>query len=233
MSEIINLFPVSIYKSKISLNDKDKKNMINEILLMKNESLKKSSTLKADNKSWTGDVSGYDQICQNPNFSNLFQNIQEHVKKYCELLYIDHEKLDFYFQRSWATVSTGKENISAHRHDQSHLSFAYYLQKNEKDSRIYFLDHSKQNEFIPQLFSSASVAKTNLIKERNITNSPRVNITASEDDIVIFPSKTLHGTESNISNEQRISISADIFCISKDSKYLENLTPPIKNWKKF
>tara|TARA_Y100001960_G_scaffold21886_1_gene19135 strand:+ start:37 stop:738 length:702 start_codon:yes stop_codon:yes gene_type:complete len=233
MSEIINIFPLTVYKSKITLKSQDKEKMIKEILSMRDKSSKDSSTFKKKNNSWTGDVSGFDQLHNDSNFLNLFKNIQENIKKYCENLFIDHEQIDFYFQRSWATVSSGPENISAHKHDQSHLSFAYYLKKNEKDSKIYFLDSSNQNEFIPRLFSSESINKKNIIKKRNFQNSPRVNINIEEDDIVIFPSKTLHATEPNINNEERISISADIICVAKEAKYLENLIPPLNNWKKF
>ena len=55
---------------------------------------------------------------------------------------------------------------------------------------------------------------------------------AKEGDIVIFPSKTIHSTQPNASNKERISISADISLIAKDSKLLEHLTPPISNWQK-
>ena len=33
-------------------------------------------------------------------------------------------------------------------------------------------------------------------------------------------------------NDERISISADIVCIAKNSETLEHLTPPYDNWKK-
>ena len=51
-------------------------------------------------------------------------------------------------------------------------------------------------------------------------------------DIVIFPSKTPHSTQPNVTNNERISISADITLIAKDSELLEHLTPPISNWQK-
>ena len=50
--------------------------------------------------------------------------------------------------------------------------------------------------------------------------------------MVIFPSKTIHSTQQTMSNKERISISADIVCISKDSKFLEMTMPPIKEWTK-
>ena len=60
-----------------------------------------------------------------------------------------------------------------------------------------------------------------------------MNLDIEEDDIVIFPSKTMHGTESNVNNDVRISLSADISIISKDSANLEHLITPVENWKKF
>jgi len=51
--------------------------------------------------------------------------------------------------------------------------------------------------------------------------------------LLIFPSKTIHGTEQGKSNSERISISADIVFLAKDSSTLEHLVPPIENWKKF
>ena len=124
MSEIINIFPLTVYKSKITLKKQEKEKMIKEILSMRDKSSKDLSTFKKKSNSWTGDVSGFDQLHNDSNFLNLFKNFQENIKKYCENLFIDHEQIDFYFQRSWATVSSGPENISAHKHDQSHLSFA-------------------------------------------------------------------------------------------------------------
>ena len=46
MSEIINIFPLSVYKSKITLKNQDKEKMIKEILSMRDKSLKDSSILK-------------------------------------------------------------------------------------------------------------------------------------------------------------------------------------------
>ena len=40
-------------------------------------------------------------------------------------------------------------------------------------------------------------------------------------------------SEKNINNNERISISADISVLAKESKNLEHLTPPFSEWKKF
>ena len=96
-----------------------------------------------------------------------------------------------------------------------------------------FFDSNKQNEFIPQLFDSRSLAKENLFNKRDILNSSKVVFDTKEDEVLVFPSKTIHGTEQGKSNSERISISADVVFVAKDSSTLEHLVPPIKNWKQF
>ena len=64
----------------------------------------------------------------------------------------------------------------------------------------------------------------------NFFNASSLDIKVEEDDILVFPSKNLHGTQPNKSNTGRISISGDIVCVAKDSELLENMMPPINNW---
>ena len=70
-----------------------------------------------------------------------------------------------------------------------------------------------------------------IIKKRNISNTAAIVFDAKEDEIVIFPSKTPHQTQPNIKNNDRVSISADIFITSKNSENLEHLVTPFQNWK--
>ncbi len=57
-------------------------------------------------------------------------------------------------------------------------------------------------------------------------------IVYNEDDIVIFPSKTLRSTDQIKTNNDRISVSGDIIFLAKDTNTLEHLTPSFENWKK-
>ena len=233
MSEfkLFNLFPLTIYKSKIVLTDSDKKDLENEIFDME----KKSQNLdyKSENKAWTGDTQGYENLHNNIKFKKLFGEIENHIKKYLDLLNIDLEQIDVFFQRAWSTISKGAENISPHNHAQSHISFAYYLKKNSTDAKIIFLDENKSNEIIPGLFSSKSVNKKKILKKRDERNSSAVTFDVNEGDIIIFPSKTLHSTQANVKNDSRISLSADVAILARNSENLEHLVPPFEKWKKF
>ena len=204
--------------------------MINEIQSNVLESQNKE--LKVAEDSWTGDTQGFEYLYKNKKFELLFQQIKKNLINYIKHLGVNEDKVDLYMTRSWATVSKGKERISQHKHKQSHISFAYYLKKEKDDANIVFFEEHFQNEFIPGLFTSPSLRNEKVIREINLFNAPKVDIKVEEDDIVIFPSKALHGTQHNKSNKERISISGDIVCIAKDSKLIENMMPPLNNWDK-
>ena len=229
--QIINLFPLSLYKSKIELNSEYKNELQDLIVKMKSKS--QNLDYKSENKSWTGDTQGFENLHLNKKFEILYSKISSEIKKYINFLNIDNDQIDLFYQRSWATISDKIENISPHIHAQSHISFAYYLKKDSNDSNIVFFDQNRNNEIIPGLFNSKSINLKKVLKKRNDFNTSVVKIDVQENDIIIFPSKTLHATEQKNSNDSRISISADISIISKDAANLEHLTPSINNWKKF
>ena len=96
----------------------------------------------------------------------------------------------------------------------------------------YVEDEDFRNEIVPGLFTSPTLRKAGVLKDINLFNAPTVDIKVEEDDILIFPSKAMHGTQFNKSNKQRISISGDVVCIAKDSELLENMMPPLEKWDK-
>lgn len=71
-----------------------------------------------------------------------------------------------------------------------------------------------------------------LITESNILNSELVDLPVEEDDIVVFPSKTYHGTEPNNTPGTRISIAIDVVITLKDSGGVEYLMPLTEKWRK-
>ena len=228
--KVINIFPLSIIQEKILFDKKIKQEMTKEIQSMLLSSNNKDFQGAQD--SWTGDTQGFEYLFKNEKFELLFRQIKLKLINYLNHLGIDENKIDLYMTRSWATISNGKERIKQHKHQQSQISFAYYLKKESDDSNIVFFEEHPPNEIIPSLFTSPTLKKAGVIKEVNLFNAPSVDIKVEEDDIVIFPSKAMHGTQVNKSNNQRISISGDVVCIAKDSKLLENMMPPLEKWDK-
>ena len=228
--KILNFFPLSIFQDQIDLGEEQKVSLVNEVRNMKNNS--QNLNYKETNDSWTGDTQGHEFIHKNQKFDIFFSELRKKIDLYLDYLKIDTYQVEPFIQRSWATISDGKEAINNHKHLQSHLSFAYYLKKNPEDSKFVLQDEIYRNEFIPGLFKSKTAIEKKIIKKMSISTAPRVSVDIKEDDILIFPSKTLHGTERYKSNNERISISGDVTFLSRDSNLLEHLIPSYENWKK-
>ena len=228
--KIHNLFPLSIFQDQIQMSIDEKNNLINEIRKMKDTSQNLGSIGKSE--SWTGDTQGFEYLHKNKVFDKLFDEIKKKIILYLNFLKVDQEQIDIFMQRSWATISNNKEVIRKHQHLQSHISFAYYLKKNSQDANFVLFDDYKRNEFIPGLFTSKSLEIKKIVKEITFSSAPRILMEVKEDDIVIFPSKTTHGTDQILNNNERISISGDVTFLAKNSNLLEHLTPSFDNWKK-
>ena len=230
--EFLNLFPLTIYKSKLGLDETVRKNLIEEVYNQEKESKNNEKKMYSERSSWTGDVYGHEYLYKEKKFEALYDLIEKHIIKYITKIGYNDEKIDLYFQRSWATISRKNEYISYHNHSQSHLSFAYYLKKDKDQGAINFHDNYKQNEMVPGTFDSISTRAANFVK-LNGMNAAQIKIEPNEDDIIIFPSKTFHSTSPSESNNERISISADVSLISKTSNKIEKFITPISEWQKF
>jgi uncharacterized protein (TIGR02466 family) len=228
--KVHNFFPLSILQDQIKLTDKEKINLIDDIRIMKNNS--QNLDYQKSDASWTGDTQGYEYIFNNSKFDNLFLEIKKKIVIYLDFLKIDRNQIEIYIQRAWATISVDSEVISKHQHLQSHLSFAYYLKKNERDSNFIIYDDDKKNEFIPGLFGSKTLMQKKLMKEISFATATRIALDVKENDIVIFPSKTSHSTDQIKTNAERISISGDVVFLAKNTNQIEHLMPNFENWKK-
>ena len=73
--KIINIFPLSLVKEKIVIEENLKNKMIKEIQKMVQTSRNNESLGPQD--SWTGDTHGFEYLCKNKNFELLFQEIKK------------------------------------------------------------------------------------------------------------------------------------------------------------
>jgi len=227
-AQVFDLFPLSVLKDKILLSANEKQQIINHIF----ESEKETENInKRKNDAWLGDTRGHEYLLKHPKMKKLASLIAEKVKAYTEMLSLDNDKLCFFYQRSWATITRTRERIQPHSHDQSNISFAYYPLKPEHSGDIRFIVQP-QNEIAIGLFHQEKL-KLGLLKEVNKRNTPNIDLHIEEDDIVIFPSKIKHSTIPNKTENPRISISGDISIMLKDSFGHERLMPHYNNWQQF
>ncbi len=230
--EIVRIFPTSIYKAQLGLSREDRDILSKEVYDQEKKS--KNPFYTKQSSAWTGDTQGFEFLYSNKKFEKLFSLISLNIKKYTELLGINNSKIDFYYQRAWATVSRKGGYIGRHKHSQSHISFAYYLKKDKNHGALNFHNESAQNEIAPMMFSSNPVGFS--IKDfftPNYDNAKLATVNPQEDEIYIFPSKIVHSTAINKTENERISISADVSIVAKSSENLENLLTPIDKWMKF
>ena len=226
--KVFNIFPLTIVKDKIIIDENDRKILVDEIKKMKLEENNAGHT----NYAWTGDTKGYEFLFSNSIFNDLSSKISKSIKNYLQTLEINTNLLDIYYQRSWATFTENEQKINFHTHSQSNISFAYYLLKPKDSGGIIFKSNELQNEVAKNIFTSSKLEKS-LINKANVYNSDKSMFDPIQDAIIIFPSKTPHATLPNNSKLPRISISGDISIMLKDSTGFEHLMPNFKNWTKF
>ena len=140
--------------------------------------------------------------------------------------------MNFYYLRSWSTISRNKETIRTHNHKQSHITFAYYLRLPNNSGGLKIHNTAHQNQLIAG-YGGYNFNRNKLIK-MNPLNTTAVNLFAEEDRIIIFPSKTEHSTLMGTNEEPRISISADVvLTLNEEIKNTETGMTDITKWKKF
>ena len=221
----LNLFPLTVAQDTIHIEDDERVLLIEEIKKMQKN---------PDNQSkyaWTGDTKGHEFLFGNTLFEKLAKKISNSIIKYLQILEINTDLLDIYYQRSWATITKNEQNINFHTHSQSNISFAYYLLKPSESGGIIFRSNELQNEIAKNIFTSSKLEKS-LINKANAYNSDRSMFDLEQDSIIIFPSKTPHATMPNKSGKIRISISGDITIMLKNSYGFEHLMPNFNDWTK-
>lgn len=221
------LFPLTVAHDVIRISDDERTALSEQI-----KSARDVSRSKSNNTSWTGDVWGHEFIFNDPLYEPICERISKKILSYLDVLSVDTNMLELYHQRSWATVTEEQQHIELHTHAQSNISFVYYLEKPPNTGGIIFRNNDLQNEIANDIFKP-DCQKNQLVISKNEHNSNSVTIDCEQDSILIFPSKTLHATESNESGKTRISLSGDITLMLKDSSGFEHLMPSYRHWKPF
>ena len=99
----LNLFPLTVFQDNISIDEKQRNLLINEITKMQSIQDDQSSY------AWTGDTKGHEFLFENKLFKDLAKKISSSVIKYLQILEINTNLLDIYYQRSWATFTKSEQ----------------------------------------------------------------------------------------------------------------------------
>ena len=131
-----DLFPLSVFQDKIILSQ-DEKNKLIDYIFKTEEDTKKIKKISKDD-AWLGDSKGHEFLLKNSIMQKLEKLISTKIRLYAEMLDINTSKLEFFYQRSWATYTENEQSINFHTHSQSNISFAYYLLKPKNSGGIIF-----------------------------------------------------------------------------------------------
>jgi uncharacterized protein (TIGR02466 family) len=228
MGRFLHLFPLSVYRDAIPLPNDYRESLVQAVLEMESPSV----TKQPSHSAWLGDAAGHEFLFQHPRFTLLFQLIAQRVEAYVHDLGLDAQRIECSYQRAWATITRSGQRISEHAHEQSNISVAYYLQKPPGSGGLRFITYQHPNEIARGIFTPAK-EELGLIRAPSLLTFNTVLIDPQESDVVIFPSKTLHATDPNETDGARISVSADVATMLRDSRGHETMMPHISQWRSF
>ena len=179
-----------------------------------------------------------------PEYENIFKYINDGIKDYIKSLNADPDIFDINFVKSWLNVLKDT-NGPIHNHMDAHLSFSYYI--NVPDELVFSIFFRNRELGDNWNDVNNAILRVNVM-EANEFNSEIYNIIPEEGDLLVFPSKLMHGVmklDDEIKHKEdpfyeiedlktmRVCIAGDILLTYKDLQPLPLGLQPIKNWKTF
>ena len=157
---------------------------------------KKSAGRKLSNTGWQSD---------NINPKELFDKIGPHVIKYYKEF---NCPVGIHLANCWFNINRYKDINTSHHHLPSIISGVFYL-KTPKDSGDIVFENP--NPYIGSTWSWVwSQAKLNPQEMANEYTSESIFVKSEEKLLLLFPSYLKHSVSTNISKEDRISMSFNI-----------------------
>lgn len=214
--QIYELFPTIIYRGEVTCHKEFKEKHLKDIVKYWHwsEDLPREEITSPEN-------SGKYFLHHDKKYSNFFKCLNVNIKKYLEILEVDHSKLNIYVTKSWANVHRNDlPETKIHIHNCSDISFCYYLNSNNTSDKLCFHQTKNKNEVSEFLFETSN-SKYKLIKNFNRFNCNNYTVSPIEGTLVLFPSHLLHSTlrQENFEGE-RVSICGDITLTLKE-EYLK------------
>jgi hypothetical protein len=173
----------------------------------------------------TPENSGRCSLHLNSNYYSFFKFLTNSVKKYLDILEVDHEKLNINFIKSWVGYHNKDiPQLKPHIHNCSDISFCYYISSDETSDKFCVHNSKNLNEISSGLFETSN--KFNLIKKFNKYNCENYTITPYEGSVLLFPSTLLHSTLKRNNLGDRYVIAGDIKLTLKKEYYLHHQCMP-------
>lgn len=187
MSEILPLFSSPVYISDAYITREFSK------ILEVCESLEYISN-KGNNFASTNT-----DILNHPDFLEIKKIVEHELNEYVKNI-MHWDAYEIYITQSWLNVNPPGTNHHQHYHYNSIVSGVFYLQTVDNDTITFYKDDKPLLSIEPSEF--------------NIWNANSFDVPVKSGMMVIFPSRLMHGVETNQSSniyDNRISIAVNTF----------------------
>lgn len=191
-SEVLNLWPMPLYKSLIDVKQ-EWKDYITKIDYERNS---------VDNADMSKEYYVLEQL------SDLKKEILNRVEDFTKNHLKISKRFDFYILNSWSNKHNHNDWSHSHYHGNSLISGVYYLNTPKNSGNIEFI----KNHLYNNMFSESFIF--NYSKD-TLTNTECVRIIPREGLLLLFPSHLQHKVTKNKTNESRYSIAFNIFVKGK------------------
>jgi uncharacterized protein (TIGR02466 family) len=212
----VDLFPTTIYVGNMDGHEEYKKQFYKLYSKFDYEETNYISTVSEN--------SGNPLIHLEESLNPLFDEIISHVKNYAHDVLKLKDIFDFVITKTWLSRARKSEDeIRWHIHSTSHISFSYYVNMPENCHSINFSNQHCPNDLFLGMSSYHEDDNRVMIKEYNSINSEKFFLKPNEGNILLFPSKTVHCTQSEIDNfvGERLAIVGDVILTLKE-QYLSH-----------
>lgn len=142
---------------------------------------------------------------------SFFGALKENIDEYNKHLNVDYTILKYHVIKAWVGCHTDDmtPSIVPHFHNESNLSFVYYLKTDETSDKFCIHETNNRNEYVGSLFETST--QRNTLLGFNRYNCNNYTITPIEGTVLIFPSHTQHFTQKFTTRKgERIVIAGDI-----------------------
>lgn len=201
MNKIHEIFPLIVYQGDVDCHTEFKKNNL--------DTLREYWFNGYINES--PEYSGKIFAHQNPDYLPFFKELRTHIDNYFGCLNVDFLKLDYHIIKAWVGCHLTNEtpSVKPHTHNESNLSFVYYVKSDETSDKFCVAQQQNKNECVGDLFQTA--IQRNLITGYNKFNCNVYTITPTEGTLVVFPSNIGHFTQKFTERkDERIVIAGDV-----------------------
>lgn len=210
MNKVHEIFPLVIYQNTIDCHQTFKETYIDQIRDYWFNGYQNQSP----------ECSGKIFLHVDEKYKFFFDDLKKSIDLYYQSLGVEYSKLDYHVIKSWVGYHKDDEtpSIPPHFHNESNLSFVYYLKTDKTSDRFCLQQATNRNESVGGLFEVAH--ENNMISSYNKYNCNFYTITPHEGSVIIFPSNVLHSTQKKqIRMEERIVIAGDVRVTLKPEYY--------------